>query len=305
MERVVKGGCLMTEKISGIFAPIATPFINENLSLEHLKDNISKYSPSGLKGYFALGSNGENKSLTEDEKLKILEVVINEKADHQVVMAGTGYESTRQTIAFSKKVAEVGADYVSIVTPSYFKKRLTDEALIGYYTDIADALPIPVLAYNAPGFTGMTLSAKVVEKISCHPNIAGMKDTSAGNMNKYLSVSSKDFNMLSGSINTLFTALVLGAKGGVVSLANAFPTPCCELFEKCRAGDIEGARSLHYLLFQLNQSISGSFGVAGVKYAMDIGGFYGGNPRRPLLPLRQKAQQIIHNAVKKSGLLNA
>ncbi len=292
----------MKKKLSGIFAPITTPFVNEDVSLEHLKANMLKYRNTGLAGFFALGSNGENKSLAEDEKLKVLEVVLHEKAERQLLMAGTGYESTRQTIAFSKKVAEMGADFVSVVTPSYFKKRLTDEAMTGYYIDIADSVSVPVLAYNAPGFTGMTLSAKVVEKISQHPNIAGMKDTSAGNMSSYLDVCSDDFDILAGTISTLFTAMSLGASGGVVSLANAFPNPCCELYEKFNSGDLVGARQLHFRLFRLNRSVSGSFGVAGVKYAMEVGGYYGGDPRLPLLPLSDDNKKDICNALAKAGL---
>lgn len=287
----------MNQRLSGIFAPITTPFLNDEVSFKHFKENMIKYRKSSLHGFFVLGSNGENKSLTEDEKLKILEIVLREKAEHQLVMAGTGYESTRHTVAFSKKVAEMGADFVSIVTPSYFKKRLTDEAMIGYYTNVADAISIPVLAYNAPGFTGMTLSAKVVEKISRHPNIAGMKDTSPGNMSGYLDARNGDFDILAGTVSTLFPAMLLGATGGVVSLANAFPEPCCKLYEKFIAGNLEGARQLHYTLFRLNRSVSGSFGVAGVKYAMEIGGFYGGDPRLPLLALTDDNKKTISNAV--------
>jgi 4-hydroxy-2-oxoglutarate aldolase len=294
----------MAKKLAGIIAPITTPFVNEDVSLEHLKSNMRKYRDTGLAGFFAIGSNGESKSLTEDEKLKIVEVVLQEKADRQVVMAGTGYESTRQTVAFSKKVADMGVDFVSVVTPSYFKKSLTDDALIGYYNDVADAVPIPVLAYNAPGFTGMTLSARVIEKISRHPNVAGMKDTSAGNMSSYLSVCGDDFDILSGTVSTLFTAMLEGAKGGVVSLANAFPAICCELYDSCKAGELDRARRLHYQLFALNRSVSGSFGVAGVKYAMDLSGYYGGDPRLPLLPLNRENQQFISEAISKTGLLN-
>jgi 4-hydroxy-2-oxoglutarate aldolase len=176
--------------------------------------------------------------------------------------------------------------------------------LIGYYNDVADAVPIPVLAYNAPGFTGMTLSARVIEKISRHPNVAGMKDTSTGNMSSYLSVCGDDFDILSGTVSTLFTAMLEGAKGGVVSLANAFPAICCELYDSCKAGELDRARRLHYLLFALNRSVSGSFGVAGVKYAMDLSGYYGGDPRLPLLPLNRENQQFISEAISKTGLLN-
>ena len=135
----------MTKKLSGILAPICTPFVNQDVSIERVRDNMHKYRTAPLAGYFALGSNGENKSLTEKEKLEILKTVVREKAENQTVLAGAGFESTRQTIEFSKKVADLGADFVTIVTPSYFKKRLTDETMIRYYTDVADALPIPVM----------------------------------------------------------------------------------------------------------------------------------------------------------------
>lgn len=292
----------MKKRITGIFAPITTPFVNEDMSLEHLRENIRKYRKTPLAGFLALGSNGENKSLSEDEKLKILEVVLKEKADHQLVMAGSGYESTRQTIEFSKKVASLGVDFVSVLNPSYFKKRLTDDVLTGYYLDVANALSIPVLAYNAPGFTGVTLSDKVVKKISRHPNIVGMKDTSPGNMSSYLAVCDDSFDVLSGTISTLFTALMLGASGGVVSLANAFPEICCTLFDSCQSGDIQGARELHYKLFKLNRSVSGSFGVAGVKYAMELGGYFGDDPRLPLLPLSEDNKKLIWNAITAAGI---
>jgi len=293
----------MTKKVCGVFAPITTPFVNDEVSFDQFKENVKKYSRTALSGYLVLGSNGESKSLTEDEKLKLLQIVLEEKAGHQLVMAGTGYESTRQTIAFSKKVQERGTDLVSLVTPSYFKKSLSDEALIGYYSQVADALRIPVFAYNAPGFTGLTLSNRVIEVISKHPNIGGMKDTSPAGLAGYLEVCSDDFDVLSGTMNTLFIGLSLGASGGVISLANAFPEPCCALYEAFTRGDIAGARELHSRLFRLNQSVSGAAGVAGVKYAMELGGYYGGHPRLPLLPIKDSDKQRIQEAAQTAGLI--
>jgi len=293
----------MPKKLSGIAAPISTPFVNGEVAYDQLRSNMQKYSKTALAGFFALGSNGESMFLTENEKLKVLEVVLQEKADHQIVMAGAGYESTRRTISFSNQVAEMGADFVSILTPSYFKKRLTDEAMIGYYSDVADGVSVPVIAYNAPGFTGMTLTPKVVEVISRHPNVIGMKDTSKGNMSTYISVADNDFDILSGTVSTLFESMLLGAKGGVVSLANAFPAPCCELYEACKAVDIDKARRLHYMLIKLNKSVSGSFGVAGVKYATEVAGYHGGDPRKPLLPITEEGRQSIRKAIEEVGLL--
>ncbi len=218
-------------------------------------------------------------------------------------MAGAGCESTRETIDFSKKAEKLGASLVSLVTPSYFKKDLNDDALIGYYTDVAEAISIPVFAYNAPGFTGLTLSPKVIATISKHPNVGGMKDTSPDGIARYLEVCAGDFDVLSGTISTLFIGLALGASGGVVSLANAFPRACCELFEKWKSGDMNGAREMHHKLFVLNQSVSGKFGVAGVKYASELGGFFGGDPRLPLLPLEDEDKKSIKDAAAKAGML--
>ncbi len=293
----------MAKRVNGVFAPITTPFVNEELALQHLANNLKKYRETSLSGLLVLGSNGENKSLTEEEKLQVLEIVLNDKAAHQIVMVGAGYESTRQTIAFSKKAEAMGADIVSLLTPGYFKKSLSDDALIGFYTDVAEAVTIPVFAYNAPGFTGVTLSNHVVEKISRHPNIGGMKDTSPSGLAGYLEYCADDFDVLAGSMNTLFIGLSIGASGGVISLANAFPEPCCELYQKFMAGDISGARQLHSRLYRLNQAVSGKSGVAGVKYAMELGGYFGGQARLPLLPLQEPDKNRIETAARDAGLI--
>ena len=269
-----------------------------------IKENIRKYKATSLAGLFVLGSNGENKSLTQKEKFKILETVIENRAETQVVMAGTGCESTRETISFSREVARMGVDCISVVTPFYFKKRMTDDALVAFFADVADAVEVPVLIYNAPGFTGVTISPAAVKRLAGHPNIIGMKDSSGGDASAYLqTVKNADFKVLSGSISTLFPAMTLGATGGVVSLADAFPTLPCRLYEMLAVGDLDVARPLHYTLYTLNHAVSGSFGVAGVKYAMELGGYFGGSPRRPLLPLTEKERAAIRTAVENSGVL--
>jgi 4-hydroxy-2-oxoglutarate aldolase len=194
-------------------------------------------------------------------------------------------------------------DLVSLVTPSYFKKSLTDEALIRYYTEVAEAMSIPVFVYNAPGFTGLTVSAGVIETLSQHPNIGGMKDTSPAGLAGYLEVCADDFDVLAGSMNTLFIGLSLGASGGVISLANAFPEPCCALYKAFTDGDVATARQVHSRLFRLNKAVSGASGVAGVKYAMELGGYHGGNPRLPLLPIKDADKQRIQNAAEEAGVL--
>jgi 4-hydroxy-2-oxoglutarate aldolase len=293
----------MTEKVTGIFAPLSTPFIDEEVSLAQLRENVVQYSRTPLAGFFALGSNGEVMSLDQAEKLKILETVLENKAPHQRVLAGAGCESTRATIALGKQVAALGADFVSVLTPSYFKKALSDDALVAHYTRVADALPVPVFIYNAPPFTGINLSPQVIGRLAPHANIAGMKDTSAGTSSRYLEVCGDDFTVLAGNAGKLFAALALGATGGVLSFADAFPQICCRLHAAFAAGDLEEARRLHYRISGVNRYLSDAFGVAGVKYAMDLVGFHGGPPRLPLLPLNAESRSAIRRVLNQAGLL--
>jgi len=293
----------MTIDLSGVFAPITTPFEDEMLAMDRLRENLRVYKQTPLAGFFALGSNGECKSLDENELLGILEVVAAEKGKNQLIMAGGGRESTRQTIALCRQLAGAGADMVSVLTPSYFKKAMTDDAVIRYYRDVADALSVPVVVYNAPGFTGLEISSRALGTISRHPNIIGMKDSSPFDFGKYLEACDDHFQLLSGSISALFSAVTLGAVGGVASLANAFPRACCRFFEKTISGDWAGARRLHFTLSRLNTLISVRFGIAGMKFALDVAGLAGGLPRRPLLPLNTAAKKTIETAITTSGVL--
>jgi 4-hydroxy-2-oxoglutarate aldolase len=289
----------MQHKISGIFAPISTPFFNEEVNLSYLRENIHRYNKTSLAGYFVLGSNGENKSLSDQEKFQILETVINEKLLNHIIIAGI---ATYMAITIATQMADIGADFISLLPPSYFIKQLNDEALIRFYLDISDKSPIPVMAYNAPSYNGVTLSLKVVEKIAKHPNIAGMKDTSPGMIFNYLEICmDDDFDILSGTINTLLPALLLGASGGVVSLANAFPQDCVNLYEAAKNQNLNVAIEINSKLMRLNRGISGSFGVAGVKCAMDNKGFFGGNPRLPLLPLKDEDKGRVGAAIATYG----
>ncbi|UCD53484.1 MAG: dihydrodipicolinate synthase family protein [Phycisphaerales bacterium] len=299
----------MTEnqaKLSGVFAPVVTPFQDDNLSLDDLRDNLKKLRETKLAGYLALGSNGEYKSLSDQEQFEILEVFAEEKGD-KVVMVGTGCESTKQTIEKSRVVGQMGFDYVSVLTPHYFAKRMDGDTLAGYYERIADAVSIPVLIYNAPGFaSGVKVPPKTLAALAKHPNIVGMKDSSPTGPAGFLTVldPSDDFSVLAGSINFFYPSLHLGATGGVVSLSNALPEPCAKLYELFVAGRFEDAKALHVKLARLNQAVSGAGGVAGVKAAMEISGFKGGQPRHPLTAVTEQARKQMREAIAAAGLLS-
>lgn len=288
----------MSSILTGVYAPIGTPFVDEEVAYDQLLSNMEKYAASKLSGYLAIGSNGECVSLSEKEKEKVLKTIVAHKAPRQKVLAGANAESTKLTIEQCKKVADLGADFASVLTPCYFKKKLTDEAMTSYFLNVADGSPIPIACYNAPGFTGMTISTATLKAIASHENIIGIKDTSPGMIGSYLRITSDlDFDVFSGTANTLFPAMMMGATGGIVSLANAFPDVCVTLYERCLADNLGCARELHLVLGKLNSACSGSFGVAGVKYATELAGFYGGDPRLPLLPLNDSDKNSIKQAV--------
>jgi len=294
------------ENLSGVFAPVVTPFNSDELALDELRFNLQKLNETELAGYLALGSNGEFRSLTDKEQVRVLEVFAEEKGD-KVVMVGTGCESTKQTIEKSKLVCEMGFDYVSVLTPCYFAKQIDGNILKSHYERIADSIDIPVLLYNAPGFTGgMRIPAKTVIELSMHPNIAGMKDSSPEGPARLLADldPAEDFHVLSGSANFFYPCLHLGIPGGVVSLANALPDPCCELYQLFIEGKYDEARMLHFKLSRLNQAVSGKWGVAGVKAAMDIMGFRGGQPCGPLRAVTNEAAEMIKQQIVNEGFIS-
>jgi 4-hydroxy-2-oxoglutarate aldolase len=276
------------DKLTGVIAPIATPFVNEEVSYTDLEKNIDKYNAIGLKGYLVLGSNGEFQSLTEDESLKIVDTVLKSKISGKIMAVGAGRESAKATVEFIKKVSDRGADYAAVLTPHYFAGMMTDEALINYYTSVADRSDIPLIIYHAPRFSsGVNVSVSMISALSGHSNIAGMKNTSDEDVLPYLKAVPEDaeFHVLSGNINKFYESLLEGASGGILSIANYLPGICCELFEKYRIGDREDALRLSDRARILSGRASGNYGVAGVKAAMDLLGYFGGEPRIPLLPL--------------------
>lgn len=296
----------MEKKLMGVFAPITTPFDEKGeVAYDKLKDNMKFYAKSGLKGYLALGSNGENKSLTNSEKEKVLETIIKNKRADQVVMAGCIFESTKETIEFAKIAQGLGSDFITLLPPSYFKKEMTDAVLLRYFSDVANSIKKPCLVYNAPQFCGGTvLSTGLIKDLAKHPNIVGVKDSSnAANIEGYLFAVRDVFNVMPGSANFFMNALFMGAKGGVISLANVFPDMTCDLYDLIVAKKYEEAFKLNEKVIQTNKSVSGTGGVAAVKYAMDLAGLYGGLPRLPLLPLGDDIKKKIEDYLKKEELI--
>lgn len=297
---------MKNEKLKGIIAPITTPFTADGeVDYAGLKKNMDFYAKSGIQGYLALGSNGENKSLTNDEKVKVLKTIIDNKGADQFVMAGCIFESTFETIKYAKEYEKLGADFLTLLPPSYFKKQMTEPVLIKYFNDVANAVNTPCLLYNAPQFCGGTeLTVNLVKECAKNPNIVGMKDSSKGNIEGFLFAVRDQICVMAGSADFFMNTLFMGGTGGVVSLANVIPSVVVKLYELILAKKYEEAFALNEKVLKLNKGVSGSGGVAAVKYGMDCVGLAGGNPRLPLLPLSEENKAKVKAVLEKEGMIS-
>jgi 4-hydroxy-2-oxoglutarate aldolase len=276
---------------------MVTPF-DENGAVRYdaFERNIDKYLEAGIEGYLVLGSNGESVYLEHTEKLKLIEAARKCVPPSRTLLAGTGVESTQATITLTKEAADRGVDAVLVKNPFYFKPQMTSDVYLAHYTAVADASPVPVIIYNVPVFTGVHVQSKVVIELSKHPNILGMKDSS-GDMKSISEVvwntDASRFQVMAGAAATLFPAMAAGARGGIIAIACAAPKQALALYRAFASGDYEKAGTIQRIIAPAAGAVTQSNGIPGLKSAMELEGFEGGLPRRPLLPLKQDQREEL------------
>jgi 4-hydroxy-2-oxoglutarate aldolase len=293
----------VTSRLRGIFPPIPTTFdAAGDVDTRAMAGNVRRWMATRLAGVLALGSNGEAASLDEDESDRILGTVRAEVPRDRVLIAGTGRESTRATIAATKRAAAIGADAVLVRSPSYFKSQMTADALVAHFTAVADASPVPVLLYNLPGVTGFTLTLPVVERLAAHANISGMKDTSPDleRLGQFAAIEG-EFAVLCGWAPVFYPALAVGAAGAILAVANVLPDECVSIADLTRAGRSAEALAIQRRLTPIAQLVTSVHGVAGLKHALDELGYAGGPVRSPLQPLSQAGRAQITAALATVG----
>jgi 4-hydroxy-2-oxoglutarate aldolase len=282
--------------LSGIFPPLTTPFAADgSVSLADLKHNIDRYNRTGVAGYVVLGSTGESVMLTNGEREEIFVTAKEAAAKDKKVIAGTGAESTAETIERTKRAAELGYDAALVKTPYYYKPSYKPDVLIAHYRCVADASPIPVVLYSVPQFTGIALEPPEIAALAKHSNIIGIKDSS-GNVQRVAETIASvphAFQVLVGSAATVYPSLAIGARGAILALACALPEKCVVLFELFRQGQHEKARELQSVLVRASKLLVSECGIAGVKYVMDRRGYRGGVPRLPLPPLHDEQKKRL------------
>ncbi len=290
----------------GIYAPIPTPFQNNGeVAWNKLGENLSWWGNTSLHGLVMAGTNGEAVLLDNEEKAKLFTFVRKSIPEGKKLIAGTGTESARETIRLNQAAAESGADAVLIITPNYFKGCMNDETLEKYFLHIADHSSLPIFLYNMPRNTNINMHAELVARLSHHPKIIGIKDSSGNivQIGKIIEKTGPDFMVSAGSAGFLLPALLLGAGGGTLALANIMPEECVTLYNLFKEGKLDEARQLQLNLLEINDAVTARYGVAGLKAALDLIGHYGGPTRLPLLPVNDIEKGQLQSLMQQCRLI--
>src|ERR1700738_641685 len=275
----------MPINLNGILLPVTTPFLaTEALDSEGLTTNLRAWNETGVVGYVALGSTGERANLDEREYLQVIETARRAVPKNLPLIAGAGQQSTRGTISEIERAAKAGAEAVLVITPSFYKSAITQEALVRHYLAVADVSPVPVILYSMPDLTGITIEPETAARLSRHRNIIGMKDSSADipKFAEAVRLVPEDFAMMIGNGTVLCDALQSGGRGGILAVGCVVPGLCVEIYRAVQAADITRAKSLQDKLTPLARAVTKTYGIGGLKSAMQLAGLVGGSVRAPL-----------------------
>jgi 4-hydroxy-2-oxoglutarate aldolase len=287
-------------KLQGIFPPIATPFDhNGNIYVSKLQHNVEKWNLTTLSGYVVMGSTGESVMVTPEEKFLVWEEVAKHAAADKLLIAGTGVESVRETVDLTNRAAAMGYKAAMVRTPHYYKNMVNRaDAQMLYYRATADQTKIPLIIYNWPQTTGVDIPVEAVAALSQHPNIIAIKESS-GNLEKVMQLVREvkpGFQVLVGSAPTLWPSLLMGACGAILAYANAAPYSTIAIWEAFRTREEAAGMDWQNRIGRAAALVTVKYGVPGLKYAMDLNGYYGGPPRLPMTVPTPEAKREIEAA---------
>ena len=292
---------LSLDKLRGILLPTTTPFDADGQILsDAIRENLRAWSTKGVAGFVVLGSTGERVHLDEREYLQVIETSRAAVSSDFAFIAGAGQQSIVGTINEIKKAAQAGADAVLVITPHYYRSAINQETLLGYYTAVADASPVPLLLYSMPALTGVKIEPETIARLSEHPNIAGVKDSSndLAGFSETVRLCPDGFAVMTGNGTVLLDALRAGATGGILAVGCVVPEVCVEIYRAFKAGETDRASALQSTLTPLATAVTTKFGIGGLKSALDMAGYHGGFVRGPLRMPDESAHREILDLLK-------
>ena len=286
--------------IRGIICPVITPMKEDgSVCYEELKNQVERLIQNGIHGVFAAGTNGEGYILSYEEKKNVIQAVMEAAAGRVPVYAGTGCISTQETVWLSREAEAMGADALSIITPSFAKA--SQEELYDHFCQAADAVKIPVILYNIPARTGNALAAGTVGKLAEKENIVGIKDSS-GNFNQMLeyfaAAKGKDFTVLSGNDALIIWTLMAGGSGGVAGCANVFPATMASIYDCFIKGEIQKAKEINESIRPFRDCFRFGNPNTIVKAAVEMLGYPVGPCRAPFNRVSDQAREELARVLK-------
>ncbi|MBL0938176.1 MAG: dihydrodipicolinate synthase family protein [Gemmatimonadaceae bacterium] len=297
---------LTVSQLGGLMVPAVSTFTaSGELDGDAFSRNLRAHLGFGMDGVLIGGSSGESALLDDEDRRQLLTWARAEIPSDKWLIAGVGSESTRQTISRARDAKQAGADAVLVISPHYFLKRMTEQALLAHFRAVADASPLPVLVYNMPAYAHLVLSPAFIQEMSQHENVIGMKD-SAGNLPvlaQYLESQSDTFRVLTGSGASVAQALDLGVSGAILAIGLYAGPAVRRMVDTWKQGDTAAAATMQQTLTPLATDIAGAMGPAGIKAAMTLVGLDGGAPRSPLLPVGGDELATVRARLQSAGLL--
>ena len=288
--------------------PITTPFMaNEDVDIAALRANIERWNTTGIAGYVVLGSTGERVNLDEREYLQLIETTRAAVPESMTFIAGAGQQSTRGTIAEIERAAEAGAEAALVITPHFYRPAITQQTLFEYYSAVADAVSVPVILYSMPDLTGIKIEPETAARLSEHENIIGIKDSSndVAKLRQTAQQTAEDFTVVIGNGTVFYEALQAGAIGGILAVGCVVPELCLEIYRAVKAGENDRATSLQEKLTPLARAVTRTYGVAGLKAAMEMAGYAGGGVRAPLQSATEEVRAEIEQLLRAVTLVLA
>ena len=289
----------MSVSFKGIVPALITPMTaSEDIDEAGLRTLIDRLIDAGVHGLFVLGTNGEFIGLSEEEKLRVARIAVDQARSRVPVIAGTGAYATREVIALNQKMQDVGVDAVSIITP-YFNGA-TQPELYAHYKKIAEASPsLPMMLYTIPAKAGITLNVDTVRRLAEIPNIRGIKD-SGGDFDRLLQLINlrrEDFAVFTGTDSMILWTLIAGGDGAVAATTNAVPDVVMSIWNNFHKGDIATARKAQESLRALRDAFAlGTMPVV-LKTAAQMLGMPAGPARSPAQPLSEEARERLAKAL--------
>ena len=281
----------------GVITALVTPFRGDAVDEEALRRLVDEQIRAGIDGFVPVGTTGESPTVSVEEHIRIIKIVVEETRKRVPVIAGTGANSTREAIELTREARAVGADGTLQVTPYY--NRPTQDGLVRHFKAVADAVGLPVVVYNVPGRTGCDLLPETMERLCEVPLVVGIKEAtgSAQRAAQIIARVGDRMVVLSGDDATAFPLYALGAQGCISVVSNVAPADMAAMWDAAAAGNWNKARELHYRVFPLSEGLFIEANPIPVKAALAMMGKISDEIRAPLYPMagvnREKVRKIL------------